>query len=673
MLSREIWEKYLKCVEEKNKGKEKYYSVEDGKFHIIKKVPGDHYNGPKYKDISYNNFGKFYRALKKDLDGANLLGYDFEGLNPKKYNLSNAKISSKTMMKLGTYDPNLFQAIDAGKSLATITPSETVALASPRQSNNELEENSDIIYYISDLHINHKLIEHFKDSANQYELEDYLEKLILKMERNRSIPMGTKEKVIIVGDVSFDFENFKLFFKIYREIYPFVQTFFVVGNHDLWDVSLLNKGKSVDGMIEEMRAYLSSLLEPVILLENELYFNDSREIWNEEQILNASEDDWKNIWRINSYAIFGAMGYAGCNNDFNCNNGIYRMALMDHNNEILRSKRTEKLHEKFKSACPNKKIIFVTHMPKEDWTTLDYSTNFIYISGHTHRNYFVETEEKRIYSDNQIGYKSSSFGLKNITISRTYNIFDDYDDGIYEISREDYKAFYRGIGSGLTFNRKFEKLYMLKRNKRYMFLMRAGEANNGLKILNGGSVTNVGRTLEYFYEKMSNYASSVSTFLSDYNDALKKISTEIKKIGGDGRIHGCIVDIDFFNHVYLNPLDGKATSYYADSMTRKFVYKNFISLLKYEAPHLYSNCKMLQSTETENALTILSKASDVESEDSVFVESTDIYKISRIIKSLQFTTDHSIIRTWNDDLVDGVSANNGKKIVELILQLPDKK
>ena len=58
------------------------------------------------------------------------------------------------------------------------------------------------------------------------------------------------------------------------------------------------------------------------------------------------------------------------------------------------------------------------------------------------------------------------------------------------------------------------------------------------------------------------------------------ISDEVSAIGGTGAVHGCIVDIDWFNHVYLNPFDGKVTPYFAMDMTGKLVFNNMESLLE---------------------------------------------------------------------------------------------
>ena len=51
-------------------------------------------------------------------------------------------------------------------------------------------------------------------------------------------------------------------------------------------------------------------------------------------------------------------------------------------------------------------------MPKTDWSVDDYNNNWFYLWGHTHKNFYCE--RKKIYADNQIGYK------KNILNSSIY-------------------------------------------------------------------------------------------------------------------------------------------------------------------------------------------------------------------------------------------------------------
>ena len=46
----------------------------------------------------------------------------------------------------------------------------------------------------------------------------------------------------------------------------------------------------------------------------------------------------------------------------------------------------------------------------------------------------------------------------------------------------------------------------------------------------------------------------------------KNISRIIQQLGGSGKIHGCIIDIDFFNHIYVNPSNGTVRAYCAEDI-----------------------------------------------------------------------------------------------------------
>ena len=191
-------------------------------------------------------------------------------------------------------------------------------------------------------------------------------------------------------------------------------------------------------------------------------------------------------------------------------------------------------------------------------------------------------------------------------------------------------------------------------------------------ILNGGSIKKAGKhTLDYFYENLVKYSKSVSLFLSKYDAYQKQVSSELKRIGADGTIHGSIVDIDFYNHLYLNPLDGTITPYFAYSMVDKYVYDNLPSLLKYERPKIYQNYQKLieQKEDASNALIVRSSNLPV-SKHKTYVGSTEMYKVSRILKGLQFTTKYNIVRLWNDAIVADASEENGRLIVSGIID-PD--
>lgn len=51
-------------------------------------------------------------------------------------------------------------------------------------------------------------------------------------------------------------------------------------------------------------------------------------------------------------------------------------------------------------------------------------------------------------------------------------------------------------------------------------------------------------------------------------------------VSDTGRVHGSIVDIDYYNHIYVNPMTGKMKFYYAPSVSNRIVYPSFHSLLK---------------------------------------------------------------------------------------------
>lgn len=648
----------------------KNYSKEDNLFHIIKEK--------KYtfetEEKTYDSFDKFYKAVNKDLADADLLDYTFENINLNEYDLSKAKISSDTMIKLGTYKDNLFKIISKDNDLARITPSSSLDLVPSRQLNVETEEENDfVLCYISDLHLNHKLINEFKRNVNKFELESYFTKILLKLKN--SLPAFTyNHSVVFIGDISYNFEVFKMFFKLYRQVLPYEKTFVILGNHELWDEKLNNSCNSIEEVVEKYRNYLSSLESKILLLENQLYLpHDEQHIYSQEEILNLSNEVLREKFLLNSYAVFGGLGYAGMNNEFNVNQGIYRTAPINRQQEIERSNIVNNIHQKLTKVASDKNLFFITHMPKKDWSDDKYNKNWFYLSGHTHQNYYFENEDKKFYADNQIGYTGTSFGFKYLTTSREFDIFQDYSDGIYEITREQYKMFYYGIGNRIDFNRDFETLYMLKKNGIYCFLIKLTNSKD-LKLLNGGSIKNIGnQDLNYFYENLVNYSNSIKLFLKDYDDYQKKISNEIKKIGGSGHIHGSIIDIDFYNHLYINPLDATVTPYFAYSIIDKYVYTNLISLLKANNKELYSNYKKMIGLEDANK-SLMALNNDLnESNKKTYVSETEMYRVSRILKGFQYTTKNNIVRLWNDTIISNSTKESGRLIVSGLINPEEMK
>ena len=171
-------------------------------------------------------------------------------------------------------------------------------------------------------------------------------------------------------------------------------------------------------------------------------------------------------------------------------------------------------------------------MPKKDWCKeANLDKNFIYVSGHTHKNYFYDDGEYRDYSDNQIGYYNHNLHLKKFLIDTDYDCFSNYEDGIFEITKEQYNKFYRGKNIQMTFQREVNILYMLKKNEYYCFIHKAKKGN--LSILNGGAMKKLEhQDIHYYFDNMDIMISRIEKPLEKFTMFQKSIADNIKKLVG---------------------------------------------------------------------------------------------------------------------------------------------
>lgn len=171
-----------------------------------------------------------------------------------------------------------------------------------------------------------------------------------------------------------------------------------------------------------------------------------------------------------------------------------------------------------------------------------------------------------------------------------------------------------------------------------------------LSILNGG----VFRRLEnldinYYYNNMDKVIALINGPLATYTKVQKQIAGVIKKIGGSGYIHGCIIDIDYWNHIYVNPYDSKLTGYWAHDVVNKIVYADIPSLLEDKCPWIYS--KYVEQID-DNIRKLLIPRNTKLSKLKAEYNGTDIYVASREIKKLQ-KIKSNILTTWS-----GIIDNN---------------
>ena len=270
--------------------------------------------------------------------------------------------------------------------------------------------------------------------------------------------------------------------------------------------------------------------------------------------------------------------------------------------------------------------------------------NWVYVSGHTHRNYFYDDGEYRIYADNQLGYNYKTASTKYFSIEYDYDIFSNYEDGIYKISKNEYTDFYRGKNIIMNYNRDGE-IFMLKKKGYYCFIR---PSTRGLSILNGGALKSLDSTdINYYYDNMDRQISINKEPLDKYTRYQKDIAKYIKQIGGMGTIHGSIIDIDFYNHIYVNPFDGTLSGYCAFNMIDKYIYANIPSLLKDNCLLLYENYQKKLGKSDFDSLIVNGQDNEIVLKPTYY-PSTDIYMASREIKKIQ-RLNNGVLTVWHND------------------------
>lgn len=633
-------------------------TYENEKF-LVKKTWYNKYGYEvKEKTFDFTYFFDFVAFLKGDLSDANLIFCTRMKnlLDIKDINLKNAKLTSKVCKSLNImydkyiYDKKLVQEFTCVEDNEKQTQLEKIESKKYGISVDNMDVEGDYrISYISDLHLLHRI------KHAECESKEDIYYLIYKIADN--IVKESDEIILIGGDVSSTFSIFRLFVKILRKIadqsYVKKEFVFVLGNHELWNFPEL----SLNQIVEKYRNFLEEY--DMYLLHNDLMYKDNK---NETNIISYNKlmhfKDSNIIEKLKSsrMVILGGLAFSGYNKKFNANQGIYRETI-DRDVEIVESKKFEKLYYKLEKLLDKKNTIIFTHTPKKDWCANESChKKFVYVSGHTHKSMFHDDGVERIYANNQIGYRNENPHLKNFLLSGEYDCFDYYKDGIYEITSEQYRDFAKGKNINMTFNRKVSILYMLKKKGYYCFIYKT--KTGSLCILNGGASKKLDKKdIQFYFDNMELMISTVKNPLDKYTKYQQRISDEIKKIGGSGRIHGCIIDIDYYNHVYVNPIGLEIVSYWASDIINKIVYPNIISLLKEKCPTLYFD--YLKAIEMQDDNSVLLKGhrdEKVALEPQKYLE-TDIYRISVEIKKMQKLYSN-ILTSWYDTEQLKINSNN---------------
>ena len=474
----------------------------------------------------------------------------------------------------------------------------------------------------------------YPDGASDEQVESFIHNLIDKLLIRHCCT------IFVGGDVSHSFRLASMFYKeLSHQLVGLgflSNVYAILGNHELWEFQSLD---------ECQKAY-QEMLKPLKI-----------------KLLCNEEID------LGPYLLIGGTGFAGCNKYQNANLGQYRQALNRHQ-ETEESAKWREIYLEWveKARQKNKQLVVLTHNPIWDWMgeTFHGDENCIYFTGHTHHELLFHDNEHNIhiFADNQIGYKQKKIQLKEAQLYYCANPFSRYDDGIYEIGADEYSDFCNYADMGVQGTGEIKrimrtagcKFYMVLRSGYYGFFL---ISNKFSYICAGGRVKqqSVRHEIEYYYANFETMVSIYVSGLAPYRKIQEQISEYVKSFGGVGKIHGCIVDIDFFNHIMLNPYDNSLTIYNSPRLGSIWPYSSVEELLEEEESELLEDYKKVGSSKL---LALNLKINDWDDIDDFLEVHTDegMYALSQKVQQLQRLFSCKVLRMWDDRLLS--KANEGK-------------
>lgn len=673
--------------------KRKEYSKDDNLFYVHIEVCTDEYS-PYAVTVPFQRFDDFYVFLDGNLENAELRDFDFVGIDLNKYNIDGAVIHHDVLAQYGKYDSTYISTLYS-QHIECAVP-EIKLLTNRESSENEnglqtieLDNNHDriVFYYISDIHLCHRVLNHFGEMATKEEVLSYIRNLARTL--STYIVPSVRNYLLIAGDTSSNFELSEVFF---TELHKSVHNTVIVvisGNHELWDPNI--------EMHKNIRKYHRMLTKlGIIYLYNSLLIANE---WYEHKVISSKElismegnliREELNRSRV---SILGGIGFSQFNSNYNATNMLYGYSFDTKSREEARNLENQQsycfrtLYKKIKHYAPLSKLIVLTHMKHSDWDDGIPQPGWYYVSGHDHNSYRITDKNYSLFADNQIGYQDRPLCLKAFSMDDSFDIFLYYSDGIHVIKEKQYIDYNNGMNVSMSLSKKRDGMYiLLKKERIYMFLFygfhSARSATESLYILNGGKLLRAEhQDITYYYDNMLKYSKNVSRMLERLNGAQLKLSKFIKQLGGSGLIHGCIIDIDepldgfSYYHLFVNPIDGKITPYYATDIISRTVYKDLPTLLSSSKDNksilkIHASYDLSLAT---NALTLRyseNEALSFDEEGDAFDYGTYIYKPSRIIRGLQYTIDKGIIRRWNDAFLDDAFIEKLEKTQDM-KQLPE--
>ena len=283
--------------------------------------------------------------------------------------------------------------------------------------------------------------------------------------------------------------------------------------------------------------------------------------------------------------VFGGTGFAKYNTMWNAEN-IVCCPGFTREDELLEGGLFEKEYHSAISFARERKLSFIcaVHYPTTDCLR-NTDCDAVYFTGHNHRNEYIKSPEKTLFADNQIGYKNNDIFFKAAAWGVDINPYNSLGDGLHETNVDEYDKFYRYIGeyigTGALIRKRSEncKMYVIKSHGFYGFFI--VNDKKGISILNGGTTKRIttATNIEWIVENFNAVIEKYLHALAPLRNRQEFLSRQLKKCGFDGRIHGCIVDVDYYNHIGVNPATGELSFYYSPFVGAMHTYSSFPEML----------------------------------------------------------------------------------------------
>ena len=363
--------------------------------------------------------------------------------------------------------------------------------------------------------------------------------------------------------------------------------YFILGNHEYYDFDSITS--AVDFYKTSLAKYGIHVLQNEVLELKRFSYLYGDPTWVD-------------------FILYGGTGFAKYDEHFNasntlCYNGFTREEEIEEGTKFEEGYNKALAQAKREGKC----FLCASHYP-----TLSCLGHFnqeaIYFTGHNHMNYYEKKKDRVVYADNQIGYHNQEITFKQATTGVNRNPYESLEDGMYETTVETYLQFYRYAGESIKggkyisnlLNKGNRKFYVVKQDDYYgFFLVCDSGQSRGISIANGGKTkkltkeTDVGWIVRNFSLMISKYL----RLLAPLRNVQAHLSKELRQLGLNGNIHGCIVDIDHRHHIMVNPTDGSIRFYYSPTFGIVKYLRSFnkvIESLHENSKFTLAKCEQLQ-------------------------------------------------------------------------------